>query len=66
MPTTLVRIGEGGCWSVGYRSDKEGHGDDQKYIHNFGYFGRFPKKNPNLVIEEPDYMAMMRTVMLYT
>ena len=44
IPSTLVRIGEGGCWSVGYRSDKEGHGEDQKYIHNFGDFGRFLRR----------------------
>ena len=60
MPTTLVRIGEGGCWSVGYRSDKEGHGDDQKYIHNFGDFGRFPKKKPKPGDrKEPDLYAAM-------
>jgi len=60
MPTTLVRIGEGGCWSVGYRSDKEGHGEDQKYVHNFGDFGRFPKKKPKPGDrKEPDLYAAL-------
>jgi len=59
VPSTLVRIGEGGCWSVGYRSDKEGHGEDQKYIHNFGDFGRFPKKKPKDGRKEPDLYAAM-------
>jgi uncharacterized protein YbjQ (UPF0145 family) len=60
IPSTLVRIGEGGCWSVGYRSDKEGHGEDQKYVHNFGDFGRFPKKKPKPGDrKEPDLYAAM-------
>jgi len=60
VPSTLVRIGEGGCWSVGYRSNKEGHGDDQKYVHNFGDFGRFPKKKPKKGDrKEPDLYAAL-------
>ena len=60
IPTTLVRIGEGGCWSVGYRSDKEGHGKKQKYIHEFGDFGRFPKKKPKKGDrKEPDLYAAL-------
>jgi len=60
IPSTLVRIGEGGCWSVGYRSNKEGHGDDQKYVHNFGDFGRFPKKKPKKGDrKEPDLYAAL-------
>ena len=60
IPTTLVRVGEGGCWSVGYRSDKEGHGEKQKYIHEFGDFGRFPKKKPKKGHrKEPDLYAAL-------
>ena len=60
IPTTLVRVGEGGCWSVGYRSDKEGHGKTQKYIHEFGDFGRFPKKKPTKGNKkEPDLYAAL-------
>ncbi|MAK25950.1 MAG: hypothetical protein CMA02_01600, partial [Euryarchaeota archaeon] len=60
IPTTLVRVGEGGCWSVGYRSDKEGHGKNQKYIHEFGDFGRFPKKKPKKGHrKEPDLYAAL-------
>ena len=60
IPTTLVRVGEGGCWSVGYRSDKEGHGKNQKYIHEFGDFGRFPKKKPKKGNKkEPDLYAAL-------
>ena len=60
VPKVLVRVGEGGCWSVGYRSDKEGHGKNQKYIHEFGDFGRFPKKKPTKGNrKEPDLYAAL-------
>ena len=60
VPKVLVRVGEGGCWSVGYRSDKEGHGKNQKYIHEFGDFGRFPKKKPKKGNrKEPDLYAAL-------
>ena len=60
VPKVLVRVGEGGCWSVGYRSDKEGHGKTQKYIHEFGDFGRFPKKKPTKGNrKEPDLYAAL-------
>ena len=40
------KVGEGGCWQIGYMSGKETGKEDQKYIHTFNEEtkdGNFPE-----------------------
>ena len=40
------KVGEGGCWQIGYMSGKETGKEDQKYIHTFNeetQDGNFPE-----------------------
>ena len=50
----LVYLGD--CWSIGYRNGKEGFGDDQKYIHEFGVDEETGRtfEEPKLYMTVPD------------
>lgn len=50
----LVYLGD--CWSIGYRNGKEGFGDEQKYIHEFGVDEETGRtfEEPKLYMTVPD------------